>query len=366
VAAATTGVPVFDSNIIMRTLNSNCVTLSDIGLTFTNNTMVGAATNGMALSESSVTIGTFSGNVVHSCGSSGISWSSTGSSGTISGGSIWRNTGTGVTVAATSMDNVIDGVVIFGNTVNNISITTGGFDFALKNLVVSGDTTFSTSTGLNLGASQAGRVIVDSCDFGTASGIKAAHTQDINVSSFAAPQVIMRNTKLASSTEVASSSNLRGGGFISSQKHDQTAGNHMFWLVGGKGQTDTTFFNTASPSIRLTPTSASIKMESAPKDRGMQVAMANGATATVSAYIRKSAVGDGAAYNGNQPRLIQRANPALGQNSDVVLATYSGGTGSWAQISGTTSSPTDDGCWEIVVDADGTAGWINVDDFAVT
>jgi len=71
---------------------------------------------------------------------------------------------------------------------------------------------------------------------------------------------------------------------------------------------------------------------------------------------------DGAAYNGNQPRLIQRANAALGQSSDVVLATYSSAGGSWNQLSASTSTPTDDGCFEIIVDCDGTAGWINVDD----
>jgi len=366
IAAASTGVPTLDSNIIMRTLNSNGVTLADIGLTFTNNTMVGTASNGVSMTESGATIGTFSGNVFHSNGSAGLSQVATGSGGTVSGGSIWRNTGAGFTSSVALLELILDGTTLFGNATNNISIASVGFDLTLKNLTVSGDTTFSTGSGVSLGASQAGRAIIDNCDFGTVTGIKAAHTQDINVSSIAAPQVIMRNTKLASSTEVATPSNLRGGGFISSQKHDATAGNHVFWLVGGKGQTDTTFYNTASPSIRLTPTSASVKMESAPKDRGMQVAVASGATASVSVYIRKSAAGDGAAYNGNQPRLIQRANPALGQNSDMVLATYSSGTGSWNQISGTTSSPTDDGCWEIVVDCDGTAGWINVDDLAVT
>lgn len=363
VAAATTGVPVFDSNIVMRTLSGNCVTLSDIGLTFTNNTMVGAAAVGVAFLEGSASLGTFIGNVSHSNVTTGFSVT-TGMSGTISGGASWRNTGTGVTLTSTPEDLIVDGMALFGNTTQNISLGPG--DTTLKNLTVSGDTTFSTISGISFTATNAGRLVIDNCDFGTASGIKTAHSQDINVSIATATQTIMRNTKLASATEVATPSNLRGGGFISSQKHDQTAGNHVFWLVGGKGQTDATFYNTASPSIRLTPTSASIKMESAPKDRGMQIAVASGATATVSAYIRKSAAGDGAAYNGNQPRLIQRANPALGQNSDVVLATYSGGTGSWAQISGTTSSPTDDGCWEIVVDADGTAGWINVDDFAVT
>jgi hypothetical protein len=357
-----------DSNIIMRTIaGGNFLTsINDVGGTFTNNTFVGAAAVGLNFNEGTATAaGTISGNVSHSNGTNGIQTQAASATGypVISGGSSWRNSAAGLSVSGYEL--VIDGLVLFGNVTQNIIIPSAG-DITYKNIVSSGDTTFSTATGVSILVGGSARIVMDNCDFGTVIGIKTAHTQDINIVTVSSCMVEGRNNKLASSTEIATPSNLRGGGFVSSQKHDQTAGNHLFWLQGGKGQTDTTFYNTASPSIRLTPTSATVKMESAPKDRGIQVAVASGATATVSVYIRKSASGDGAAYNGNQPRLIQRANPALGQSSDVVLATYSGGTGSWAQISGTTSTATDDGCWEIVVDADGTAGWVNIDDFAVT
>jgi hypothetical protein len=69
-------------------------------------------------------------------------------------------------------------------------------------------------------------------------------------------------------------------------------------------------------------------------------------------------------YTGSQPRLIQRANPALGQNSDVVLATYTSNVGgSWNQLSGTSSTATDNGFWEFIIDCDGTQGWVNVGDW---
>jgi hypothetical protein len=124
---------------------------------------------------------------------------------------------------------------------------------------------------------------------------------------------------------------------------------------------DTTIFNTAAPSERLAPTSATIKLPS-----GSRIAAVNnGATLTVSVYIRKSAAGDGAAYNGNQPRLILARNDALGITANTVLATYTGGTGSWAQITGTTAAVTDDGALEFYVDCDGTLGWINIDDWSV-
>ena len=77
-------------------------------------------------------------------------------------------------------------------------------------------------------------------------------------------------------------------------------------------------------------------------------------------------MGDGAAYNGNQPRLIVRRNDAIGITSDTVLATYSAGTGSWNQLSGTTAAFSDDGVAEVIVDCDGTAGWTNIDDWSVS
>jgi hypothetical protein len=69
-------------------------------------------------------------------------------------------------------------------------------------------------------------------------------------------------------------------------------------------------------------------------------------------------------YNGSQPRLILKANPAIGVANDTVIATASAAAGTWAQISGTTAAATDDGVMEFTVDCDGTTGWINVDDWS--
>jgi len=61
-----------------------------------------------------------------------------------------------------------------------------------------------------------------------------------------------------------------------------------------------------------------------------------------------------------------RANPAVGINADTLLATHSGATGAWELMTGTTAAPSDDGILEFYIDCDGTAGWINIDDFTVT
>jgi len=167
-------------------------------------------------------------------------------------------------------------------------------------------------------------------------------------------------------TDIANKTNMTNGGYLGFEKYDRVAGDHRCEMRYGVLKTDTVIFNAASPSERMTPNSASSKLESAPKTFGVKVPVANGTTVTVSIPVRKSAAGDGAAYNGNQPRLIQRQNSALGQDNDVVLATYSAGTGSWNTLTATSSSATDDGAWEFIVDCDGTAGWINVDDWSFT
>jgi hypothetical protein len=89
----------------------------------------------------------------------------------------------------------------------------------------------------------------------------------------------------------------------------------------------------------------------------------NSGTVTVSVYTRKST-----SYNGAEPRLIVRANPALGANfdSDTVLDTHTAAVDTWEQLSGTTASVTDDGLLEFIVDCDGTVGFVNVDDWSVT
>jgi hypothetical protein len=131
---------------------------------------------------------------------------------------------------------------------------------------------------------------------------------------------------------------------------------------------DTAIFRTTSPSLRLTANHATYKAESAPLDEGMKATVASGSTLTVSVYVRTSLLTDtgGANYNGAAPRLIVRRNDAVGYTADAVIATHAGAAGEWTLLSGTTSAATSDGVMEFVVDSDGTAGWINIDDWQTT
>ncbi len=118
-----------------------------------------------------------------------------------------------------------------------------------------------------------------------------------------------------------------------------------------------------TPSIKLTPTSATLKLDTAGgvPGEGFQVPVDSGGTPTVSIKIQK----DGS-YNGNAPRLVLKANPALGVDADTVLGTFSGGSGSWQTVSGACPAASVNGVYEVVVDCDGTAGNVFVDTLTVT
>jgi hypothetical protein len=356
-----------DSNILLRTGSGNGITFSDVGGTFTNNTVVGAASTGISWGESSSALGTTTGNTAHSNTSTGAA-TATGISGTLGTLTSWRNSGVGFNPFG-AIDLILSSPILFGNTLDNISVS-GSCDIALTSPIVNGDTTFATTNGIRFTATSVlcAKILISDGDFSTVTGIKTAHTSDINIGiAGIRPEVVLRNTKLGAATEVATPSNLSNNGFIASEKHDGTAGNHMTWMRNGKVQTDTTIFNTLSPSMRMTPTSATLKLESAYQFQGMKVAVASGSTVTIGVYVRKSILADGTAYSGNQPRLVLKANPAIGITTDTVIATAAAAAGSWEQLTGTTASATDDGAMEFVVDCDGTGGgWVNVDDYSAS
>jgi hypothetical protein len=428
-----------ESCTMIKSGAGNGFTINDVGGTFINNTVAGVASTGIELFESS-RFGTVYGNISH--GNVGYGFAITGASGGYVGAiTAWRNNSAGLNIAGVCHDLIVEDLIAFGNATYNVHLSGSGCDVTFKGFILNSESVYTTTYGVSFAGIGIMRVTMDNCDLGST----VAHTYDLDINFVTAiPMVTMRNTKLSSSTEIDYDTVWTPSKYfyISSQKHDQLTGNHVTWMPLGKVATDTSIYNTASPSLRVTPltwtqapnigsltitngsavlTSASgpsfatglywddlyvgqlvyvgsgfastyqtiasfdkaagtitlnntatsslggsitpfQKMESAPMGRGWKVAIANNTTATVSCYIYKSAF-----YNGTQPRLIQRANPALGQDEDVVLATYSAGTESWNQISGITSTATDNGVWEIIVDCESlaTGSYINIDDFTV-
>lgn len=331
--------------------------LSDIGITFTNNTVACYNYFGFAIAEPEATFGTFSGQTSHS-NHVGYDISGNGMKGSFTNDSLWRNRSRGTTIGR-MVELVIDGASIIGN-VSGVEL--GGDNLALyivfRNCLISGDAEFETANGFTLHPYIGGAVVCDNCDINTV-------TVGIDLCSTNLPiHMIFRDCVFSATFEVNCQVNLGAVGFVSSQRHNQVSGNHKTWLAYGTLATDTTIFNTASPSMRMTPRSSSLKLESAAMFQGIKAAVNNGSFVNISVYTRKS---DGSpdAYNGSQPRLILKANPAIGIDADVVIATHTAAAGTWEQLIGTTSTASDDGVMEFVVDCDGTNGWVNVDDWSV-
>ncbi len=373
-AAITNADWTFDSNLIVRSITSGSAgfSLADIGGTCTNNIATGANNNyGFVLSESSAITGTFSGNVAHGNQLGGLNCSGNAQTVTQANFTAWRNGGVGINLSGTGGVGNFNGLTLFGNTTSNLSAVNACGVSITGTSTVAGDASFATTNGFMFNG--AGPHVLNFAGIdasGTGTGL-AVHTNDFN---FAAGNAVVHGTanncKFGGTNVISTTSKALWSGdsnsYIGLEKFNQTSGDHRCEMTYGTLKTDTSIFNSASPSMRMTPSSASFKLESAPIGKGILAAVASGSTINISVYARKSAVGDGAAYTGSQPRLIQRANAALGQTADVVLDTVSVGTGTWEQLTATSSTATDDGAWEFIVDCDGTAGWVNVDDWAAT
>lgn len=354
--------------------------IKDIGITFTNNTVIGCygvaspgLYAGIIIGEAATMTGTFSGLVSHSNLCNGIEIYPAIQTGSIGITSSWRNaSGSGIYISSSSYGILFSGTngngLIFGNNtggVGGIYLVDGVYptELTFRGFTIAPDTTYANTTAVYLGSSY-GKIYLESCTIGVPSGIYTTHTTaDIPASINAMPVFwILRNTTLGSPTEISNLSSMFSTAcYIISQKHDQTAGLHKRWEKNGVVSTNSSVYRTASPSLAMTPSSTSIKLTATRHPYHLSAPVANGTTLTFTCYVYKSAV-----YNGSQPRLIVLANPAVGVMADTVLATASGGTESWLTLSGTTITATDDGVMNFTIDCDGTAGIVYVDDCFVS
>jgi hypothetical protein len=339
--------------------------LLDVGGTITNNVIVGMASYGIYLYEAAL-MSTFSGNLVHSCDFYGVYLYAAPSAGsTISNLTVWRCGSNGIYANSSLASITFDTITLFGNPSGNCRFVFTTSFLTFRNVVANGEAAYPTSYGI-LFSSDATNILFENCQFG---GTTAHTGADISVPANVTME--LQNTLLASGTEIGNAASMLPRSYIVSQKHDQTAGLHRAWLPNGRAtgslDVDNTYFHTAAPSLRMSPGSATLKLESAASGRGKKAAVNNGGTATFSVWVRKSSVAAGGAdYNGNQPRLVLKKNIGAGIASDTVLDTMTVGLDTWEQLSSTTPAVTDDAVLEVVVDCDGTTGFLNVDDWSVS
>ena len=373
VVAATSATHTFSDNLCVGSVSAAVVITSDAGSVWTNNHVNSCQASGnlggFTLGEASGTMGTFSGNVIHSCTGINLLLGNAPSFGTILNCRVWRSTGNNGGLSFTGPNQgvnlVIDGLVCFGCATQGISATNAmSGTITFRNCVINAGTTLIQPIGFDFQRSMSD-VIFENCTFGATNAHATADIRISNANTFV--RAYLRNCLLASGTEVLSQTNMVPGAFISSQKHDQTAGLHKTWKDEGTLAIDTTISRTASPSLRMTPLSASTKLKSGTLVRRFRIPVLSGQTATINAYVRESVVGDGTDYNGNRIRLVVERATALGISTDAVLATATiASEGAFELISGTTAAVTDNGVIEFFLDCDGTTGWVNIDDVSWT
>ena len=351
--------------------------LQDVGLTFTNNTLVGLRSSsswGMLRIAEAAAVGTISDITIHSCnatyilGFTSIPTTPT----TLSDFTIWRNAGA-VLIGATVNNTTFNNFTIWGNTTQNIYIQGNNYNNTFNNLISDSETGYTTTNGIYFALTQnigAINLTINNGEFSSSVvGSKIAHTNDILISGqdYQYTDIKLNNTKMGGTNEVANNSYMIGGA-VRAAKYDQSTGAtlvHKTWLRYGVIITDNDVFNTAAPSMKMTPNNASYKLESG----SFKVNVNSGQTCTPSVYTRKSeaAEGDSANYNGNHQRLILKRNDAVGITADTVIDTAAGAIGNpWEQLTGTTAAATENGVMEFVVDCDGTTGFVSVDDFTAT
>lgn len=357
------------NNYAIRCTGATCIEVSASAafiLTASNNKAVGGSTNGVSFQITSFPM-TISGVESHGNSSSGLLLGSPYSGTTISNISCWNNGSNGAIVSGSAVNRtstVVDGITLFSNGAANLLLSGNAVGtFILKNIVANGGTSLPTPLGLSVSGNMDGYQLIN-CDFGMTTGHTTA---DLTSNGYSLLFCTFYNCRFGSSTLISGQSSfpittINYGG-ISSMNHNQVAGAVRTWSRMGTLITDTSIFRTNSPSARLSPISVEYKSEVCSRT----VPCVSGGTVTVSAWVRKSVVGDGTAYNGAQPRLIVRANPAVGITTDTVLDTSTvAGDGAWEELTGTTISVTGDGALEFFIDCDGTTGWVNVDDFTTT
>lgn len=277
-------------------------------------------------------------------------------------GAIWSSCGT-----YEHLDDAIDWVV-FGCTNQNVESTTTLAYLRFLGGRIYPESGFSTASDVlwDGGTLTCDNVGFDSAGVNYTSGIYPNTSMSVS-------RVRLNSCSILSepvTASIASASN--GARVTSATNYNQTAGDHRLWKRHGHFKTDTTFYRTAAPSLRMSCWSTNASNESlTPRgfNGGWLVPVQSGQSGqsvTVSVAVRKSVLADGTAYNGNQPKLVQSANYALGVTDNTIIATATNAAnGAWEVIGGSTAAATAAGVFEFWVETSGTAGWVNVDDVSL-
>lgn len=375
VVATTGSTFTFDNLTSMRCGNSSAAhglfLMNDTGYSITN-CMSLAGNVGFTFSETNAQIMTIQNIIMHTNDTTGFNLGAVNGThdGTLAYIYAWRNNSSGMDISANVRDFLITNFFAFGNTTQNFSQTSRNENMTWRNIYSDAGTTLTTASGWAIGT---GGVALNMVMQNWFFSVNQSHaTADLSIAGTISTYVEIKgnNVALSGTTPISNiSTALIEWSKIGITRWTAAAGVHRTFYSYGTILSDTVRFKTASPSEQLSPTAISpttaprLKLESSPK----RCAINSANNTTVSVWVRTSVIGDGATYNGSRARLILKANPGSGISEDMILATATvASDGAFEQLSGTTPTVTDDAVLEFVVDCNGTAGWINVDDWAVT
>ena len=262
-----------------------------------------------------------------------------------------------------------------GNTTNGVILSAGGTGFNVGirfiDLLTGSTTGFTQANGVATGATSNFDTIFQDTVFSASGSGKEPNTTEVLFTAGTFGNICevkftnpTKQSIAITSTAVPTGSTLDQQSHISfSRINGTTDGTGDYTVTAyGRLEYDSSVYHTAAPSLKVTSLygTSSLKMQSAPAKHRQRIAVASGATITASVWTRTSA-----AYDGNQPRLMVTANAAAGIDNDTALDTMTVGTATWEQLSGTTATVADDCVLEFYVDCDGTAGYVNVDDWTL-
>jgi hypothetical protein len=353
---AMTGTWTVSGNLVVGISGTNGITCNDVGGTLTNN-IVGSCFNGIVLSETGV-LGTCTGNICHSATSTGVTLTCIDSTSGLSC-TVWRNAVSGFH-SGSSVGSHLLIISAFGNLNNGVQLVTANFSGTMVlTLTCNAGTTLTQPIGLAISSHPYNLIILKNCSFGATT---THATADVSIGSGACAYVYAKNCLFASATEVTGHTAmldvpLNPAG-VFSDDHDQVSGAFKSWMKYGVTLRDSSIQDSSKDTYRMTPASASGKLR---QQYPFEFRVEAGTTPTISAKVRCSSAGDGATYNGNRPRLILMEDPCLGVNAPAVLATAtSAANGAFETISAACPSLSRKGVIRVIVDCDGTAGWVNL------
>ena len=218
--------------------------------TIENNTSTSNVRYGFNIYGATGDVTSFDGNTSHSNLSYGFYFYNTAVSTAINNMTSWRNNNYGIYLnsAAVKINNIIS----FGNTTTNIQVTRSLFQGTSWSL--HGDTTYSTDYGLRVDNKCIFPSPIDSCDFGTSSGIKTTHSvSDITITGVDSTflQMVLINSKLSSGTQILYLYNTLTGSYVQCEDLGQVAYADKAWYRNGIVVRDASTYKYGSYATRF-------------------------------------------------------------------------------------------------------------------